>query len=54
MEFSKKEYWSRLPFPNPGIFPTQESNQHASLALPALAGRFFTTVLPGKPLFKTP
>ena len=52
MEFSKKEYWSRLPFPSPGIFPTQESNQHASLALPALSGRFFTTMLPGKPHFK--
>ena len=31
-------FWSRLPSPTPGIFPTQESNQHASFALPALAG----------------
>ena len=23
MEFSRQEYWSGLPFPNPGIFPTQ-------------------------------
>ena len=26
MEFSRHEYWSGLPFPSPGIFPTQESN----------------------------
>ena len=46
-EFSRQEYWSRLPFPsledltNPGIEPT-------SLAYPVLAGRFFTTELPEK------
>ena len=40
--FSRKNYWSGLPFPipgdlpNPGIKPT-------SLASPALAGGFFTT-----------
>ena len=26
MEFSKKEHWSRLPFPTPGIFSIQGSN----------------------------
>ena len=26
MEFSRQEYWSGLPFPSPGIFPTQGSN----------------------------
>ena len=26
MEFSRQEYWSGLPFPFPGIFPTQGSN----------------------------
>ena len=26
MEFSRHEYWSGLPFPSPGIFPTQGSN----------------------------
>ena len=42
MEFSRLEYWNRLPFPpagdlpNPGIEP-------ASLMSPALASRFFTT-----------
>ena len=42
--FPKQEYWSRVPFappgdlPNPGIEPTS----------PALVGRFFTTMPPGK------
>ena len=26
MGFSRQECWSRLPFPSPGIFPTQELN----------------------------
>ena len=26
--FSRQEYWSGLPFPSPGIFPTQGSNLH--------------------------
>ena len=48
MEFSKQEYWRELLFStpedllDPGIEPT-------SPASPALAGRFFTTVQPGKP-----
>ena len=47
-EFSRQGYWSGLPFPtpwdlsNPGIKPV-------SLATPALAGRSFTTMPPGKP-----
>ena len=47
MEFSRQEYWSRLPFltsedlPNPGIEPM-------SLEPSAVAGRFFTTEPPGK------
>ena len=28
VEFSKQEYWSGLPFPPQGIFPTQGLNQH--------------------------
>ena len=50
MEISRQEYWSGLPFPtledlpNPGIKP-------ASLVSPALAGRFFTDVPPGKPVY---
>ena len=27
MGFSKQKYWSGVPFPSPGIFPTQGSNQ---------------------------
>ena len=26
--FSRQEYWSGLPFPSPGIFPTHRSNAH--------------------------
>ena len=48
MGSSRQEHWSRLlcppgDLPNPGIKP-------ASLAPPALAGGFFTTAPPGKPL----
>ena len=28
MEFSRKEYWSGLPCPPPGIFPTAGLNPH--------------------------
>ena len=48
MEYSRQEYWSGLLFlppwdlPDPGIKPK-------SLVSPALAGRFFTTIPPGKP-----
>ena len=47
MGFSRQEYWSGLPcsplgdLPNPGI-------KTGSLKSPALAGRLFTTVPPGK------
>ena len=50
MEFSRQEYWSGLPFPpprdlsNPGI-------EHASLASPTLADRFFLTESSGKSTF---
>ena len=40
--FSKKEYWSGLPFPSPGDLP-DPGMEHASLMSPALAGRFFIT-----------
>ena len=48
MEFSRKEYWSRLPFPTPGDIPDQ-GIEPMSLAAPALTGIFFTTLQPGKP-----
>ena len=52
MGFSRQEYWSGVPFPpagdlpNPGIEP-------ASPVSPALAGGFFTTEPPGKPVSHT-
>ena len=42
MEFSRQEYWSRLPFPTPGDLPNPWIKP-GSLASPALAGGFFTT-----------
>ena len=42
---SRHEYWSGLPFPFPGDLP----DPGIKSASPALAGRFFTTELPGKP-----
>ena len=47
MEFSWQEYRSGLPFPPSGDLPNL-GIKPMSLASPALAGRFFTTVLPGK------
>ena len=41
MEFSRPEYWSRLPFPSPGDLP-DPGIEPTSLASSALAGRFFT------------
>ena len=47
VEFSRQEYWSGFPFPTPGDLPDPEIKL-ASLASPALAGRFFTTLPPGE------
>ena len=44
MGFPQQEYWSGLPFPSPGIFPTG-----IEPVSPALASRFFTAEPPGKP-----
>ena len=46
MEFSRQEYWSGLPFPSPGDLPDSGIEPTS----PSLAGRFFTTTPPGKPL----
>ena len=49
MEYSRHEYLNGLcHFLFQGSFPTQTSNP-PSLASPAMAGGFFTTVPPGKP-----
>ena len=46
MGFSRQEYWSRFPRFPPGDLP----DPRIEPASPALAGRFFTTEPPGKPL----
>ena len=46
MGFSRQEYWSGLPLPIPRDLP----NTGIEPMSPALAGGFFTTVPPGKPL----
>ena len=43
MQFPRQEYWSGLPFPSPGDL-LEPGIKPTSLASPALAGRFFTTV----------
>ena len=45
MKFFRQQYWSGLLFPIPGDLHDPEI-EPASLATPALAGRFFTTVPP--------
>ena len=48
--FPRQEYWSQLPFPSSKGLP-DPGIEFVSLASPALAGRFFTTVPPGKPMY---
>ena len=44
MEFSRQEYWIKLPFPTPGGLPNPHPGiEPTFLASPALAGGFFTT-----------
>ena len=42
MEFSRQEYWSRLPFSTPGDLPDPGPKPRSPVS-PALADRFFTT-----------
>ena len=49
MESSRQEYQGGLPFPTPGDLP-DPGIEPASLTSPVLAGTFFTTALPGRPL----
>ena len=48
MELSRQEYRSGLPFPFPGDLH-DPGIEPVSLVSPAVAGGFFTAVLPGKP-----
>ena len=50
MEISRQEYGSGLPFPMPGDL-LDPGIEPVSLVSPELAGRFFTTALPGKPMY---
>ena len=49
MGFSTEEYYSGLPVLTPGDLP-DTGIEPMPLACPVLAGRFFTSALPGKPL----
>ena len=54
MGFPRQEYWSELPFSSPGDFPHPGNNKPQSPALQAvscIAGIFFMTELPAKPMF---
>ena len=48
IEFSRKECYSRLPFPTPGDLP-DAGIKPVSFVSPVLAGGFFITRPPGKP-----
>ena len=48
MEFSRQEYWSGLPFPTSGDLPNPGIESVSLVS--ALAGGFFTTAPPGKPM----
>ena len=50
MEFFRQGNGSELPFPSPRDLPNP-GTEPRSLVSPALAGGFFTTVPPGKPLY---
>ena len=51
MEFSRQEYWNRLPFPPLGDLP-KAGTEPTSPVSPALTGGFFTTEPPGKPMVR--
>ena len=47
MAFPRQEYWSGLSFPSPGDLPDPGIEPES----PVLAGGFFKTEPPGKPVF---
>ena len=49
MEFSRQEYWNRLPFPTPKDLSNPRINLHL-LRLLHWQADSFTTALPGKPI----
>ena len=48
IEFSRKEYWSGLPFPTSGNLPNSGIEPVSSVS-PVCAGEFFSNEPPGKP-----
>ena len=52
MEFSRQEYWNRLPFPAPGA-PPDPGIELTSPMSSALASGFFTIEPPGKSLLRS-
>ena len=48
-DYPRQEYWSGLPFPSIGELP-KPGIESLSPVSPAMAGRFFTTSPPGKPM----
>jgi len=48
MGFTRQQYWRGVPFPLPEDLPNS-GIETASLISSAMAGRFFTTELLGKP-----
>ena len=42
MGYSRKEHWSRLPFPSPGDLPNPGIKPMSLANVPCIAGRFFT------------
>ena len=51
MELSRQEYWSGLPFLTPGDL-LDPGIKPMTLMSPAVAGRFFTTAPPRKPMYR--
>ena len=49
MGFPRQQYWNGLPFPSSGELPNP-GTQPVPPVSPALAGRFFTTEPPEKPV----
>ena len=49
LDFPRQEFWSGLPLPSSGDLPDPGVEPMS----PALAGGFFTTKSPGKPLLDT-
>ena len=50
MGFPRQGYWRGLLFPSPGVLPSPE----IELTSPEVAGGFFTTESPGKPISHGP